>query len=472
MRNGNKNADSLESTELKPRKTPLALRVREVFNRSCGIPIEADLAPYHNALSAIHAFRKDAGLDAFPDEGLARMFHDLRTRVGHAEPARKKRRRDRRMKSGISNCENAAYSRLVVEAFGLVFEAARRALGLITHDAQLIAGLAMCGPRVAELPTGEGKTLAAVFPACLPALSGRGVHILTFNDYLARRDAAWMGPVYRLLGLSVGFIQEGMDNPAKRRAYACDVTYATAKEAGFDFLRDQLVYDAADRVHRPFHMAIVDEADSILIDEARIPLVISGLAGTLDQDAGGLAGLMRFLVPARDFITDEAKSSVSLTDAGLENIERLLGCGNLYAAENERLLAAIHCALHAEALLCRDKDYIVRRGADRSGGRVRRGGWRRTGAGRTGLQAAVEAKEGVALQPQGTIRGSITLQHFLRSLSLNPRMIATAQAPAAEEFQEFYDLGVTVIPPNRLCLRDDAEDAVFTHREAKSGGLG
>ncbi len=404
MRNGNKNADSLESTELKPRKTPLALRVREVFNRSCGIPIEADLAPYHNALSAIHAFRKDAGLDAFPDEGLARMFHDLRTRVGHAEPARKKRRRDRRMKSGISNCENAAYSRLVVEAFGLVFEAARRALGLITHDAQLIAGLAMCGPRVAELPTGEGKTLAAVFPACLPALSGRGVHILTFNDYLARRDAAWMGPVYRLLGLSVGFIQEGMDNPAKRRAYACDVTYATAKEAGFDFLRDQLVYDAADRVHRPFHMAIVDEADSILIDEARIPLVISGLAGTLDQDAGGLAGLMRFLVPARDFITDEAKSSVSLTDAGLENIERLLGCGNLYAAENERLLAAIHCALHAEALLCRDKDYIVRDGrveiVDEFTGRVMdKRHWP------DGLQAAVEAKEHVLRRSEGRILG-------------------------------------------------------------------
>jgi preprotein translocase subunit SecA len=323
--------------------------------------------------------------------------------------------------------------------------------------------------KVAELPTGEGKTLAAVFPAYAFALSGRGVHVLTFNDYLARRDAGWMGPVFRLLGLSVGFVQEKMDRASKRAAYACDVTYATAKEAGFDFLRDGLAFEEAELVNRPFHAAIVDEADSILIDEARIPLVISGAAGELNTHAGRLALLVRSLTPGVDFETDEENRNVFATDAGLAKIEATLGRGNLYDPRNEGLLAAVHCALHAEALLRRDVDYIVRDGrveiVDEFTGRVMdKRHWP------DGLQAAVEAKEGVLRKSEGRILGSITLQHFFGQYPRLAGMTATAET-AARELEEFYGVGVVVVPPHRPCVRIDHPDMVFTHEEAKREAL-
>ena len=257
---------------------------------------------------------------------------------------------------------------LEIETFALVLEAARRTLGLETHDCQLIAGLAMARGRVAELPTGEGKTLAAVYPAVLFALKGAGVHILTFNDYLARRDAAWMGPVFQRLGFSVGCVQEGRPPDAKRAAYACDVTYATAKEAGFDYLRDGLVFDPGDCVRRPFEAAIVDEADSILIDEARIPLVIAGLAEGAAVEIGPLTDAIRSFVPGLDFETDAEHRNVFLTESGLRRLETALGLGSLYDPGNEPVLEAVHCALHARALLARDVDYIVRDGTDRDRG--------------------------------------------------------------------------------------------------------
>jgi preprotein translocase subunit SecA len=333
----------------------------------------------------------------------------------------------------------------------------------------MVAGLAMLERRIAELPTGEGKTLAAVFPAYLQALTGRGVHILTFNDYLARRDAAWMGPIYRLLGLSVGFVREGMSKPEKRSAYACDVSYATAKEAGFDFLRDQLAHETDDLVHRPFHVALVDEADSILVDEARIPLVISGAAGEFNTDAERLAPLIRRLVPGRDYETDEEKSNVFPTDAGLEKLEQSLGCGDLYSSHNEQLLAAVHCALHAEVLLQRDVDYIVRNGrieiVDEFTGRImEKRHWP------DGLQAAVEAKENLFRGSEGRILGSITLQHYFRLYPQLCGMTATAQ-PSAAELEEFYGLDVAAIPPHRPCIRVDHPDVVFTHRKAKTRAL-
>ena len=423
------------------------VKLRAAFNKARGIPVEIDLGPYSRTVARIHDFWKDRGLDRLPDDGLKGLSLDLA----------------RRLKAGLSP-EIA-----VPEAFAIIYEAARRSLGLVPHDVQLVAGLAMCGRRIAELPTGEGKTLAAVFPASLFAMTGRGVHILTFNDYLARRDAAWMGPIYRLLGLSVGFIQEGRAPAGKREAYACDVTYATAKEAGFDFLRDGLAYEGADLVHRPFHMALLDEADSILVDEARIPLVIAGLTGRPDRDAGRLAALARDLVPGRDYTTDDEKRNVFLTDPGLERTEGLLGCGNLYAPGNEALLAAVHCALHAEALLKRDVDYIVRDGrieiVDEFTGRVMdKRHWP------DGLQAAVEAKEDVLRKSEGRILGSITLQYFFR---LYPRlcgMTATAQ-PSAAELKEFYGMSVVAIPPHRPCIRVDHPDVVFTGRETKLRAL-
>jgi preprotein translocase subunit SecA len=395
----------------------------------------------------VDAFRRERSLDTLPDAELGRLSAALRAAAGRertkADPP--------------------------IEAFALVFEACRRTIGLVPHDVQLVAGLAMTERKIAELPTGEGKTLAAVFPAYLHALSGRGVHILTFNDYLARRDAAWMGPAYRFLGLSVGCVQEGMSKTDKRLAYSCDITYSTAKEAGFDFLRDQLVSEAGDRVQRPFHMALVDEADSILIDEARIPLVISGAAGELNTGAERLAPLVRGLSPGVDYDIDEEKKNIFPTDAGLARLEKALGCGNLYSPQNEMLLAAVHCALHAQVLLERDVDYIVRNGqieiVDEFTGRVMdKRHWP------DGLQAAVEAKENLSRGSEGRILGTITLQHYFGLYPKLCGMTATAR-PAAAELREFYGLTVTVIPPHRPCIRVDQPDVFFTNRKAKTRAL-
>jgi len=409
-----------------------------------------DLAGNARTVERIRAHHESEGLAGIADAEIGRRAARLRKRIAEAPPDPKA----------------AARQGERLEAFALAFESSRRATGLTAHDVQMIAALAMADGKIAELPTGEGKTLAAVFAASHFALLGRPVHVLTFNDYLARRDASWMGPAYRLLGLSVGTSQEGMDKPAKRAAYACDVTYATAKEAGFDYLRDRLAYEADELVHRPFAVALVDEADSILIDEARIPLVISGTAGAPGIDVTRLAGVVRALERGRDYETDAENANVFPTDPGLRRIESLLGSGNLFAPENETLLAAVHCALHAELLLERDVDYIVRDGrieiVDEFTGRVMdKRHWP------DGLQAAVEAKEGVRRGSEGRILGSVTLQHYFRLYPTLCGMTATA-APSAREIKEFYGLGVVVVPPHRPCIRQDLPDVVFTHKDAKT----
>ncbi len=350
------------------------------------------------------------------------------------------------------------------EAFALVREAARRAIGLDPFPVQVVAGLAMARGRIAELPTGEGKTLAAVFPATLHGLEGRGVHVLTFNDYLARRDAAWMGPVYRMLGLSVGCVQEGMPPEQRRAAYRCDVTYLTAKEAGFDLLRDGLCIEPEQQVHRPFHMALIDEADSILIDEARIPLVIAGAARDDRDGLFHLADLARRLTPRIEFDTDSGKRNIFLTERGIMHVERELAC-DLFTGEGVVIQAALRNALHAEHLLRRDVDYIVRRGCvelvDELTGRVAENRhWP------DGLQAAVEAKEGLGLSRGGSILGSISLQHLLRRYPRLCGMTATA-ASAADELWDIYGLRVVVVPPNRPCIRVDEGDLVFADRAAR-----
>ena len=336
-------------------------------------------------------------------------------------------------------------------------------------DVQLIAGIALHEGKLAEMQTGEGKTLAAVLPVYLNGLIGKGVHVLTFNDYLARRDAQWMGPIYEFLGLSVGCIQEGMSKPERQQAYLADVTYLTAKEAGFDYLRDSLCLNAGQVVHRPFHCAIVDEADSILIDEARIPLVIAGTAATPETDPRRLAAVAGNLKLHVDFDTDDEGRNVALSEAGIERAQDLLDGADLYEPENVLLLTQLNLALHAQVLLRRDIDYIVRNGrvelVDELTGRVVEDRhWP------DGLQTALEAKEGLQLQPQGRILGSITLQHFLRSYPKLTGMTATAQ-PAAEELKDFYGLGVVVVPPIRPCIRVDHSNVVFTHKEAKTKAL-
>ena len=430
----------------------ISAKLQTAFNRLRGHSVESDLSGYMKTVGLIRARHADDGLASIPDDEIGRLARALRLRLADRSPER-----------------SGGGSRPRIEAFALALEAARRATGLEAHDVQIVAGLAMADARIAELPTGEGKTLAAVFTASFFALAGRPVHVLTFNDYLARRDAAWMGPAYRLLGLSVGAVQEGMDRPAKKAAYACDIAYATAKEAGFDYLRDRLAYGPEDVVHRPFAAALVDEADSILIDEARIPLVISGSVAAPGPDVERLAALVRGLVRGRDYEADAENANVFPTDAGIRTIESRLGCGNLFAPENEALLAAVHCALHAELLLERDVDYIVRDArieiVDEFTGRVAaRRHWP------DGLQAAVEAKEGIARGGEGRILGSITLQHFFRLYPALCGMTATA-APSARELKEFYGLGVAVVPPHRPCVRRDLADAVFTHKAAKTGAL-
>ena len=420
-------------------------KLQQAFHRLRGRHIEFDLKGYQKLLNRIdkveHTFK------ASGDGALKDMSQNLLTRA----------------RSGTRLEE------LLVEAFALVREAARRVLGLRPFDVQIIAGIVMHRGKLAEMQTGEGKTLVAVLPAYLNALSGRGVHVLTFSDYLARRDANWMGPVYNFLGLTVGFVQEGMSVGERQRAYASDVTYATAKEAGFDFLRDRLCFEKEDLVHRPFHFAIVDEADANLIDEARVPLVIAGSTTTPKTDHCRMTEIVRGLEPDSDFDTDEYSRNVHLTERGLDRVESQLGCGNLHADENLTLLTGVNLALHAEVLLRRDIDYIVRDGkvelVDEFTGRVaEKRRWPH------GLQAAVEAKEGLRIQPEGMIQGSITLIHLLQLYPKVCAMTATARH-AAEEFKEFYDLNIVVIPPNRTCIRVDHPDMVFTHKEAKTKAL-
>jgi len=355
------------------------------------------------------------------------------------------------------------------ELFALARDAARRTLGQRPYDEQVIAALALDQGTVVEMQTGEGKTLTATMPVGLRALEGRGAHVLTFNDYLARRDAEWMGPLYRLLGLTVGIVQQGMDPLARRCAYAADVTYVTAKEAGFDHLRDQLVERSADAVHRPRAFALVDEADSLLIDEARVPLVIAGQIARDAPRGPALAPLIASLVEGVHYTTDEYRRDVELTDAGLARVEGALACGSLHAGGRGALLADVNCALHAQVLLQRDVDYIVRDGriaiVDEFTGRVMADRhWP------DGLQAALEAKEGLDRRPDGQILASMTLQRFLRGYSQLCGMTGTAQE-AASELRTFYGLDVVVVPTHRPLRRIDRPDLVFTHRSAKEQAL-
>src|SRR5262245_12701207 len=415
------------------------------LSRFRGGAIDLTLSRYERQVAAINA--RDADVRALPDEDLQRQAATIRQRVRNGTPP----------------------DDVLTDAFALLREAARRTVGMRPYDVQLLAGLALHDRKLVEMQTGEGKTLAAVLPAGLRAFAGRGVHVLTFNDYLAARDAAWMGPIYRFLGLTVGFVEQGMAAPVRRAAYACDVTYATAKEAGFDFLRDQTCLEPRQQVHRGFHFAIVDEADSILIDEARVPLVIAGATDEDPEDLGRLAELVRTLRPGVDYATDEAWRNVSFDAPGVDRLQRALSCGALHTEENADLLTRLNLALQAEVLLRRDVDYLVRDGAivliDELTGRVaenRRWPY--------GLQAALEAKERLAIQPQGKILNSITLQHFLEQYEGLSGMTGTAQE-AAEELHEFYGLKVLVVPPHKPCVRRDHPDRVFWTKEAKVEAL-
>lgn len=354
----------------------------------------------------------------------------------------------------------AAHQKDLVPVIAAASAVASRVLGENMFDTQFLGALALARGSIAEMKTGEGKTLAAVPAVAWYARQGEGVHVMTVNDYLARRDAAWMGEIYRFLGLSVGYVQQGMSSEERRTAYACDVTYATPNEIGFDFLRDRLALRVEDQVHRPFAAAVIDEADSVLIDEARIPLVIAGGDDDEDHQVAHIARQVtrNFRVPFHCTVDAGAKN-VALTDYGIAVVENALGCGNLYEERNFRLLTAVQDALHAQVLLKRDVDYVVKNGAvemvDEFKGRIALN--RRWPA---GLHTAVEVKEGVAAKRQGMILGQITLQNLA---ALYPRicgMTGTASTNSME-FEKLYGLHVEAIPTNRPVVRIDHPDAVF-----------
>lgn len=378
-----------------------------------------------------------------------------------------------------SNLNNKSLNRLLredsftetflPECYAITKELCRREFNQIAYDSQLLSGIAMHFGNIAELTTGEGKTMAAVFPVVMNALVGKGVHVLTFNDYLAKRDALWMKNIYSAWGLSVEYIQECLPAEKRKAAYEADITYMTPKEAGFDFLRDTLVYSETDLVQRQFNYVIVDEADSILIDEARVPLVIAGKYSsqyrTIDKK---LVQIVSGLVPGKHYQTDENKRNVYLTDAGISTVERELDCGNLYK-DNLELLTFINNLLHAKILLKRDVDYIVRNGrieiVDEFTGRVAdRRKWH------DGLQMAAEALEGIDNTPNSRILGKITIQNFISLYPEMAGMTATAQS-SEEEFLDTYNRRVYIVKPHKECIRIDYPDEVFTHREAKDNAL-
>jgi preprotein translocase subunit SecA len=347
----------------------------------------------------------------------------------------------------------------------LAATAAFRILGQDMYDVQLRGALALARGSIAEMQTGEGKTLAAVPTISWFARGHCGVHVMTVNDYLARRDAAWMGGIYRLLGLSVAHVQQGMTPAERRAAYAADITYATQNEIGFDFLRDRAAMGLDEQVHREFHAAVIDEADSILIDEARIPLVIAGgesgdrgVAYVADQVARGLCLNEHFTV-------DSGGHNAALTDTGIHTVEIALGCGSLFDDRNLSIHGAVEEALHAHALLHRDVDYIVKNGAvemvDEFKGRIALD--RRWPA---GLHTAIEAKEGVVAKSQGTILGQITLQHLVALYPTVCGMTGTA-ATQSIEFSRIYGLKVETIPTNRPTIRIDHPDVIFPTKAAK-----
>lgn len=357
----------------------------------------------------------------------------------------------------------------VVETFALAAVIAERLLGLRMFEVQISGALVLQRGHIAEMQTGEGKTLAAVPAVVWYALHGRGVHVLTANDYLARRDAMWMGGIYEWFGLSVAHISQNMTAVQRRAAYLCDVTYATANEVGFDYLRDGLARSAGELVQRPFAFAVIDEVDSILIDEARIPLVIAGGVPEDPMLAQRADSVVVALRSRAHYFTDEFARNVQLTDAGIRRVEAALGCGSLFDEPNFRILTAVQDALHARALLKRDIDYVVKNDSvelvDEFKGRIAQN--RRWPA---GLQSAIEAKERVGLKTQGRILGSITVQSLAGMYERICGMTGTA-ATQTEEFWKIYKLPVTVIPTNRPVIRKDLPDILYADKNARDRAL-
>jgi len=354
---------------------------------------------------------------------------------------------------------------ILPEAFAVVREASKRVLGMRHFDVQLMGGICLHNGNIAEMRTGEGKTLVATLPVYLNALTGKGVHVVTVNDYLATRDSEQMGRLYNFLGLSTGLIVANLDFNQRREAYACDITYGTNNEFGFDYLRDNMVTDVLQMVQRPLNYAIVDEVDSILIDEARTPLIISGPGQRSTDNYYKLAKIVPHLVRDEDYIIDEKQKTIAPTDSGIEKVEKMLGVENLYDAENIELNHLLGASLRAYAMMHRDTDYVVKDGevviVDEFTGRLMFG--RRYS---DGLHQAIEAKEGLKVERESQTLASVTFQNYFRMYEKLAGMTGTAKTEE-KEFIDIYGLEVIPIPPNKPLIRTDLPDQIFKTKAAK-----
>src|SRR5271165_2135965 len=425
--------------------------VDRVIARFIGTKHERDLKKLQPIIAAINAH--EAEVQAFSDGQLKERFAALRTQVQEqlkdadsAEPSYKEELQ-------------VALDAVTVPAFALVREAGRRFLKMRHFDVQLIGGMVLNSGKIAEMKTGEGKTLVATLPAALNALAGRGVHIVTVNDYLARRDAEWMSPLFKALGLSVGVIVHDLDDAQRRAAYAADLTYGTNNEFGFDYLRDNMKYDLASCVQRGHQFAIVDEVDSILIDEARTPLIISGPSEESTDKYFKIDKIIPKLIKDIDFTLDEKHRTATLTEEGFNKCERLLGIGNLSDIANVEQMHHVYQALRAHSLYKLDVDYVVKDGeviiVDEFTGRQMPG--RRWS---DGLHQAVEAKEGVKIERENQTLATITFQNYFRMYKKLSGMTGTAETEAPE-FDKIYKLEVVAIPTNKTLIRIENPDVVY-----------
>ncbi len=358
---------------------------------------------------------------------------------------------------------------LLPEAFAAVREAAKRTLGMRHFDVQLIGGTVLHHGKIAEMKTGEGKTLVATLPVYLNALDGRGVHVVTVNDYLAKRDAHWMSPVYEFLGMKVGVIVHGLTDEQRQQNYGADITYGTNNEFGFDYLRDNMKYAIEQYVQRPLNYAIVDEVDSILIDEARTPLIISGPSEESTDKYYKINRIIPSLKPEEDFTLEEKNKNVILTDEGNSKVERMLGLGNLYDAGNIELVHHVLQGLRAHHMFKREVDYVVKDGevmiVDEFTGRLMPG--RRWS---DGLHQAIEAKENVKIENENQTLATITFQNYFRMYNKLAGMTGTADTEA-EEFAKIYNLDVMVIPTHRPMVRQDNSDLIYKNEKAKFNAI-
>jgi preprotein translocase subunit SecA len=419
-----------------------------IIKKIFGTRNERELKRYSEIVAKVNGF--GPSIEALSDDGLRGKTLEFKSRLQKGE----------------------TLDDILPEAFAVVREGSRRTLGMRHFDCQIIGGVVLHEGRIAEMKTGEGKTLVATLPVYLNALTGKGVHVVTVNDYLARRDAEWMGTVYRFLGLSVGVILHGLSDVERRAAYAADVVYGTNNELGFDYLRDNMKFRLEEYAQRGFYFAIVDEVDSILIDEARTPLIISGPS----EDSTDKYYIINKLIPHLkrsveedkkdgDFTVDEKDKAVALTEAGVEKVEKLLKIQNLYDPKNIEILHHVNQALKAHNLFRRDVDYVVDNGevmiVDEFTGRLMPG--RRWS---DGLHQAVEAKEGVKIASENQTLASVTFQNFFRMYEKLGGMTGTAETEATE-FNETYGLEVIVIPTNQQMIRIDNADVIYITKKEK-----